>query len=79
MYRASGSVFSAIDKNTGETVAIKMMIIKQQPRPELILTEITVMKTFQHPNIVNYLCSFLVSNSTELWVIIHIFNIPSVM
>lgn len=66
---ASGSVFTAIDNNTGDVVAIKVMIIAQQPRPELILTEIAVMKKNQHPNIVNYLASYLVTGATELWVV----------
>lgn len=66
---ASGSVFTAIEQNTGDVVAIKMMIIAQQARPELILTEIAVMKKHQHPNIVNYLASYLVAGATELWVV----------
>jgi len=66
---ASGSVFLAVDQTTGEVVAIKTMLLAQQPRPELILTEISVMMSYQHPNIVNYIASYLVNNSTELWVV----------
>ncbi len=43
------------------------MDIAHQPRKELIVNEILVMKESTHPNIVNYLDSFLVKN--ELWVV----------
>jgi protein-serine/threonine kinase len=66
---ASGSVFlakSIYSKDLGP-VAIKQMDITTQPRPELIVNEILVMKESQHPNIVNFLDSFLVEK--ELWVV----------
>lgn len=44
------------------------MDLANQPRKELIVNEILVMKESQHPNIVNYLDSFLV-NYKDLWVI----------
>ncbi|KAI8891453.1 Pkinase-domain-containing protein [Backusella circina FSU 941] len=65
---ASGSVYVATSLATNTKVAIKQMDLAHQPRKELIVTEILVMKESQHPNIVNYLDSFLVRNS-ELWVI----------
>ncbi len=65
---ASGSVFVAKTLATGQRVAIKTMDLSQQPRKELIVNEILVMKESQHPNIVNFLDSFLVRNN-ELWVI----------
>lgn len=43
------------------------MELANQPRKELIVNEILVMKESQHPNIVNYLDSYLVKS--ELWVI----------
>ncbi|PWN47888.1 Pkinase-domain-containing protein [Violaceomyces palustris] len=65
---ASGSVFVAKTLATGQRVAIKTMDLSHQPRKELIVNEILVMKESQHPNIVNFLDSFLVQNN-ELWVI----------
>ncbi len=53
---------------TGKKVAIKQMDLAHQPRKELIVNEILVMKESQHPNIVNFIESYLVKN-TELWVI----------
>ena len=43
------------------------MELASQPRKELIVNEILVMRESQHPNIVNYLDSFLVK--AELWVV----------
>ena len=44
------------------------MDLSNQPRKELIVNEILVMKESQHPNIVNFLNSYLVKNN-ELWVV----------
>lgn len=51
---------------TGREVAIKTMNLSQQPKKELIINEILVMRENQNPNIVNYLDSYLVGE--ELWV-----------
>ncbi|KAI1720462.1 protein kinase domain-containing protein [Ditylenchus destructor] len=64
---ASGSVFTAIEVNTGAEVAIKQMNLSQQPKKELIINEILVMRENKHPNIVNYLDSYLVGE--DLWVV----------
>ncbi|KAF8656118.1 hypothetical protein AX16_002756 [Volvariella volvacea WC 439] len=65
---ASGHVYVAKTLSTGKKVAIKEMDLSHQPRKELIVNEILVMKESQHPNIVNFLSSYLVK-STELWVV----------
>jgi hypothetical protein len=44
------------------------MNLKQQPKKELIINEILVMRQNKHPNVVNYLDSYLVGD--ELWVIV---------
>uniref|UniRef100_A0A8D3BFT6 non-specific serine/threonine protein kinase n=1 Tax=Scophthalmus maximus TaxID=52904 RepID=A0A8D3BFT6_SCOMX len=64
---ASGTVYTAIDIATGQEVAIKQMNLQQQPKKELIINEILVMRENKNPNIVNYLDSYLVGD--ELWVV----------
>ncbi|KAJ1546714.1 Protein kinase, partial [Nowakowskiella sp. JEL0078] len=64
---ASGSVYFARSNISGNQVAIKQMILAQQPRKELIYNEILIMKESQHPNIVNYVESYLLKG--ELWVV----------
>ena len=69
MFRsASGHVYVAKTLSTGKKVAIKQMDLSHQPRKELIVNEILVMKESQHPNIVNFLESYLVK-SNDLWVV----------
>ncbi|CAI5756965.1 unnamed protein product [Candida verbasci] len=65
---ASGNVFLAEMIQTKKKVAIKQMDLNVQPRKELIINEILVMKDSQHKNIVNFLDSYL-RNDSELWVI----------
>ncbi|KAM9389325.1 serine/threonine-protein kinase PAK 1 isoform 5-T5 [Phaethornis superciliosus] len=50
-----------------KSVAIKQMNLQQQPKKELIINEILVMRENKNPNIVNYLDSYLVGE--ELWVV----------
>jgi serine/threonine-protein kinase CLA4 len=81
---ASGSVYVARVKESATSqvareiyrthgpkgqVAIKQMDLRNQPRKELIVNEIIVMKDSKHPNIVNFLDSFLQEASNELWVV----------
>lgn len=50
-------------------VAIKQMDLRNQPRKELIVNEIVVMKDSKHPNIVNFIEAFLPEDAMELWVV----------
>lgn len=60
-FSASGTVYTAIETSTGMEVAIKQMNLSQQPKKELIINEILVMRENKHNNVVNYLDSYLVN------------------
>ncbi|KAK7686261.1 hypothetical protein QCA50_010481 [Cerrena zonata] len=64
---ASGGVYTAYQVGTNVSVAIKQMDLDKQPKKDLIINEILVMRASRHPNIVNYIDSFLYKN--ELWVV----------
>ncbi|CEP64695.1 serine/threonine protein kinase CLA4 LALA0_S13e00870g [Lachancea lanzarotensis] len=56
------------EQHIGDKVAIKQMILSKQPRKELIVNEILVMKDSQHKNIVNFLEAYL-KTEDDLWVV----------
>ncbi|CAG5113049.1 Oidioi.mRNA.OKI2018_I69.chr2.g7199.t1.cds [Oikopleura dioica] len=64
---ASGIVFTATEITTRRKVAIKQMALEKQPKKDLIVNEIKVMRDFRHNNIVNFIDSFL--KKEELWVV----------
>ena len=64
---ASGGVYTASENGTNRCVAIKQMNLEQQPKKDLIINEILVMKDSKHKNIVNFMDSFLIRG--DLWVI----------
>ncbi|GAC77637.1 p21-activated serine/threonine protein kinase, partial [Moesziomyces antarcticus T-34] len=64
---ASGGVFTAYQVGTNHSVAIKQMNLEQQPKKDLIINEILVMKESRHRNIVNFIDSFLFKG--DLWVV----------
>jgi len=65
---ASGGVYIAHEiGNHSQTVAIKQMNLEQQPKKELIINEILVMKGSKHENIVNFIDSYL--SKGDLWVV----------
>ncbi|KAJ5373418.1 Armadillo-like helical [Penicillium concentricum] len=53
---AFGSVYRALNWNTGETVAVKQIKLTDLPKSELrvIMLEIDLLKNLDHPNIVKY-------------------------
>ncbi|KAK1138651.1 Protein kinase of the Mitotic Exit Network [Aspergillus melleus] len=53
---AFGSVYRALNWNTGETVAVKQIKLVDLPKSELrvIMLEIDLLKNLDHPNIVKY-------------------------
>lgn len=63
----TGGVYTAYDVNTNESVAIKQMNLEEQPKKELIINEIIVMKESSHRNIVNFIDSYLLHG--DLWVV----------
>ncbi|NWV52691.1 PAK3 kinase, partial [Daphoenositta chrysoptera] len=48
-------------------VAVKQVSLGKQPQKELIVNELLVVRNNNHPNIVNYLDSYLVGD--KLWII----------
>ena len=64
---ASGGVFTARSLGSNQLVAIKQMVLQQQPKKDLIVNEIEVMKQSRHPNIVNFLSAYMTNG--ELWVV----------
>ncbi|KAM0723955.1 hypothetical protein Q7P37_000946 [Cladosporium fusiforme] len=63
---ASGGVYTAFEVGTNKCVAIKQMNLEQQPKKDLIINEILVMRDSKHKNVVNFMDSFLVRG--DLWV-----------
>ncbi|KAG2176239.1 hypothetical protein INT43_005473 [Umbelopsis isabellina] len=64
---ASGGVYTAYPSNSTTPVAIKQMNLQKQPKKELIINEILIMKDSRHSNIVNFIDSYLWHG--DLWVI----------
>nr|OQO15668.1 hypothetical protein B0A51_18592 [Rachicladosporium sp. CCFEE 5018] len=64
---ASGGVYTAFEVGTNKCVAIKQMNLEQQPKKDLIINEILVMRDSKHKNVVNFMDSFLVRG--DLWVV----------
>ena len=64
---AGGKVFLASDKETNAQVAIKEINMKTVLKKEMLLMEIKVMKDLNHPNIINYVQSYMEDNI--LWVV----------
>jgi len=64
---AAGEVFVALDSRNRKKVAVKKMEINAD-NVKLLITEIGIMKTSHHPNIVEYVDSYIIENR-QLWVV----------
>lgn len=62
---AAGEVFVATNIKTGNKVALKKMALNDESM-ELLITEILIMKTSKHPNIVEFIDSYVVRD--QIWV-----------
>jgi len=63
---AAGEVFFSVDPRSGRKVAVKKMQLNQENH-KLFITEISIMKTSKHRNVVDYIESYIVGD--QLWVV----------
>eukprot|EP00009_Paramoeba_aestuarina_P008266 CAMPEP_0201525550 /NCGR_PEP_ID=MMETSP0161_2-20130828/28632_1 /ASSEMBLY_ACC=CAM_ASM_000251 /TAXON_ID=180227 /ORGANISM="Neoparamoeba aestuarina, Strain SoJaBio B1-5/56/2" /LENGTH=517 /DNA_ID=CAMNT_0047925519 /DNA_START=90 /DNA_END=1643 /DNA_ORIENTATION=- len=63
---AAGEVFVATQRDTGNRVAIKKMALNGESL-KLLITEISIMKSSHHENIVDYMASYI--SEDQLWVV----------
>lgn len=56
---AGGTVYLGTNKSTKQKVAMKMIEMSKQPKKEMIVMEIKVMKELNHKNLVNFIESFI--------------------
>ncbi|CAB3397587.1 unnamed protein product [Caenorhabditis bovis] len=64
---STGIVEAAYKISTRQIVAVKKMNLKKQQRRELLFNEVSILREYHHPNIVQLFSSHLVND--ELWVV----------
>eukprot|EP00835_Amoeboradix_gromovi_P003957 NODE_283_length_11832_cov_0.293190.p3 type:complete len:358 gc:universal NODE_283_length_11832_cov_0.293190:10161-11234(+) len=71
---ASGSVYLAkyANRHNSKSMAIKRIHLKNQPRKELIINELNIIKSFQHPNLVEFIDSHYLKG--DLYVVMEYMN-----
>ncbi|XP_064526274.1 serine/threonine-protein kinase PAK 3-like isoform X2 [Pseudopipra pipra] len=63
-----GTVFRGVDIATGGQVAIKkIFVLDRKNKRELVLTEVSLLSSVRHPNIIRYIDSYLFNE--ELWLV----------
>jgi len=68
---AAGEVFIANSRSRGEQVAVKKMTINPD-NMKLLCTEINIMKSSRHPNIVEFIDCFIVDY--QLWIVMELMD-----
>jgi p21-activated kinase 1 len=66
---ASGGVFTAYEKGTNQLVLIKQVNLDQQPKKDLLVREVLMMKENPHPNLLSFVASYL-CDRVDLWVVL---------
>ncbi|WKY08985.1 hypothetical protein Q1695_001837 [Nippostrongylus brasiliensis] len=64
---STGTVLAAYRISSKQLVAVKRMNLRKQQRRELLFNEVSIMRDYQHPNVVQMFSSHLVGD--ELWVV----------
>ncbi|OAF66682.1 hypothetical protein A3Q56_05605 [Intoshia linei] len=62
----TSKVYFAKNVKTNRCVAIKNIDLRKQQRQELVINEITIIRNFQHPNVLSMFASFLVGDKLLL-------------
>jgi len=65
-----GTVYSALNKNTGEKVAVKIITLEEDETFDDLITEIDILRRSSHPNIVKYYGSWL--KGRELFIVMEL-------
>lgn len=70
---ASGTVYQATDRQKGGIVAIKRLVMGQQPRLDLVANELELMQQLMGTeNIVKYVDSYFYNAEAELWIVMEL-------
>lgn len=70
---ASGTVYSALDRKSGNSVAIKRLIISQQPRLDMVACELELMQQLKGmSNVVRLIDAYFYNDEQELWIVMEL-------